>query len=418
MAKVEIKISGNHFKISNFCDIEKDRDILNLGKSIINLANLDGSTKIAIKPTEFIELAGQAVNLIDIQGCWQSWLNKNFGDKLLICDEFLNNKKSNYQDKIRVTIVKNSNKNTIGINFGGYYTRLSHLSPHNTVSLGPEIINYKVNESIFHGIDIEKFCNLIIAWIKKIDKPYDSIGIAWAAPRGKNGEICPYSFFFKACPEIAEYLESETLRSMLEEKLCCDISFWNDGESTAVSEYFFDKNTNSLIAFKFGSSIACGYVFNNDLYLLPLEIGKCVFNIEFERSNKNTIHPVTKIPGTLRELSGIRSTLIRYFNDEMATNRFDEFKKKTLKYDYNAIIEMNQMVRNIIEAIKFLNDVIGEFSLFISGKNLEGKFGTFLYNLIKKEISKQSELCDNVKIFLSNIPLSYSAAIGASILAR
>lgn len=410
-------ISGAHLELKKLFDASDESAALSVGAAVINLVNLDGSPRVTIHPDRARDLARRGVLAIDSSRYWRNWVASTFGGEFRLTEMPQQSSGRIIAQPLSHMLEKNLPA-AVGLNIGGYLARVVHVDAGGRIALGPEVKLGSGRESILSGWTINSFCEHIASWIARTGWNYECVGFAWAAPRGSNG-LAPTSHLFRPCPELAEGFRTGRLRRLLTDVLGCPVSFWNDGEATTVAEWFAAPDpTHSLISLKLGTSVACGAVILGNLCLLPLELAKCIVNPRPSLTSSNVIHPVTRIPGTLREAVGAGAVSIRYYGSPGAAHRYPDFLADVSAGKTTALLEVHHIVSALADAAILLKSVLGDFRLILSGKSVEGEFGHTVDKLLRHELSQRPRDSLGIQLLPASLPGTYAAAIGASFLAK
>lgn len=393
------EVSGEHIN---------NRD---LGINLINLVNLDGQTNIRISPAFLAETINSSIKSIDITGSWRKWVKETFGKSVCLTNTADENNKTLRGLVIDKHTEELLDRKTVGINFGGYYMRIILLN-HNQIIYGP---SKRIEPQQIQKMSPKGLCKFISSSIKDIFPDYNSIGFAWAAPRGYRGIMVESHILFENNLELQNFFKKKKFQNCLQESLGCQVSFWNDGEAIALADWVNNRRkTRNSMSLKLGTSVACGAIIDNKLCLHPLELAKCIISNNPFYYHYQTIHPDIFIHGTLREAVGAGCVATRYFGDIKFRERFIEFQRSVEARERRALLEFDNMVEAIRQSILLLNRIfkINDMRFFLGGKTLEGEFGNIFMLHLQKRIGEHNE---EISVESSKFD-DHCAAIGAALL--
>jgi predicted NBD/HSP70 family sugar kinase len=416
-------IQGKFIKLRHELDSTKPFSRRRLAAKVINIVNLEGATSLCVIPSSALAAAKESLEDLDRCGRWRQWVETTLGRKLTLVST-TRDTQSLRSNPMNITL-SGSHKGTsavsVGINIGGYYGRSVCIDAHGRVSFGPERRLINGNSISFEAITPERFCQELASWIRHEFTNYRYVGVAWAAPRGDSGVKPQLQHLFQSNSLLKAALKTGGVKQLLSEILRCPVSFWNDGEATAVADWFALHEPRSLsLSLKIGTSVACGAVVNSSLCTLPFEIAKCVIPWGSEVRRTDTVHPGICIEGTLREGVGAGSVAARYFGTTQAAHRFPDFQRRALEGDTAALRQVNYMAVALSESHYLLRECLGEFRFILGGKSMEGQFGRLLMTKLLENL-RDHEICHSESrsdALITPWPATYSAAIGAALLAR
>lgn len=412
-------ILGSYLRFTGSVDDLSEKLAWIIGTDVINLVNLEGTPEIIVQPEFARKLASRGIDILDSKRGWRNWVFRTFGDELQLTGQSIERAIQSFPS-LQLSDMRSAYAPAcIGLNIGGFYARLVHVDKDGRILYGPEIRLKQGQESPLSGQSLRIFCQNIASWISEMGWDYKFAGIAWAAPRKKDRIKTELLHLFDPYPELAQEAQSETLQNLLADALGCPVSFWHDGEAVACAEWYNSPDyTSNLISLKLGTSVACGAVFGGHLCLLPLELAKCIIPTVANLEVNEASHPGILITGTVRGAVGAGAISMRYYRSSSAAHRFPEFQHEVLLGKRGAIIEMRFVASALADVVALLKNTFGNFKLVISGKSVEESFGRFLIELLNEEHSKRQYNLSDFEITLTSWPTTYTAAIGAALLAR
>jgi predicted NBD/HSP70 family sugar kinase len=215
---------------------------------------------------------------------------------------------------------------------------------------------------------------------------------------------------------MAALLREGNLERQLEKRWKCAVSSWNDGLAVAASQVCADPDRppRTQLVLKLGTSLAAGLVRDGKVVDLPLEMAKCLLDVQPLVSYE---HPTVGLRGTARDLIGADPLVATYRKlSHRPDATFADLEEDALASRAEARRLLERAARGVALLARLAQSLWRDLELVVTGRNISDRR---IRDLFLKSVRDDLErVAGGIPIRSSAGDPDLSAAYGSAILAQ
>jgi predicted NBD/HSP70 family sugar kinase len=376
-------------------------------RHLVNLVNVQGTGPIYVRPVKSAPSLAAELELLDSTKRWRNWWREASGTEL----EFSPTPVERLEPPTLALGQPDRETITVGINVGGHYLRVVRcrgkvIERSHSVRIGSG------TSSLLSDLGLAGLADPVQGMLDGVT----AVGIAWAAPSVER-HVHPLSMQTRVSAEVAALLGEGNLERQLARRWKCAVSSWNDGQAVAASQVSADADRapRSQLVLKLGTSIAAGLVRDGEVVDLPLEMAKCLLDVQPLLSYE---HPTVGLQGTARDLIGADPLVATYrtlSRREDAT--FADLQQDALASPRaEARLVLERAARGVAALARFAQSLWRDLELVVTGRNLSDRRVRDLFlALVRDDLERTTS---GIPVRSSSNDPDLSAAHGGAILAQ